>query len=60
MSAPMIDHASAAALVKAAYRARDVMLDRIDEEPDSPIAADLRIIADHAQQIINDNERRTP
>lgn len=55
----MIDLDSAAAIVKAATRARDVMLARIAEDPHNPINEDLRIIADHAQQIINANERRT-
>lgn len=55
----MIDLQSAECITRAATRARDVMLARIAEDPDNPINEDLRIIADHAQQIINTNERRT-
>ena len=59
MSAPTIDPASAAAVVTAANRCREVLTARIDADPDSPIAADLRILADAARAIAADYERRT-
>ena len=55
----MIDHASAAAVVVAANRCRDVLTARLDADPDSPIANDLRILVDAAGQIAADYERRT-
>ena len=51
MSAPTIDPASAAAVVTAANRCREVLTARID--------ADLRILADAARAIAADYERRT-
>jgi len=59
MSAPAIDHSSAASVVKAANRCRDVLTARLDADPDSPIAADLQILADAARAIAADYERRT-
>lgn len=59
MSAPAIDLASAASVVKAANRCRDVLTARIEADPNSPIATDLRILADHAAAIAADYERRT-
>lgn len=59
MSAPTIDPASAAAVVTAAKRCREVLTARIDADPDSPIAADLQILADAARAIAADYERRT-
>ena len=62
----MIDHASAAALVKAANRAHELLTARIDAEPDSPVAEDLRILAQTARDLATEyteliawNERRT-
>jgi len=59
MSAPTIDPASAASVVTAAKRCREVLTARIDADPDSPIAADLRILAATAEQIAADYQRRT-
>jgi len=59
VSAPTIDPASAAAVVTAANRCREVLTARIDADPDSPIAADLRILADADRAIAADYERRT-
>lgn len=59
MSAPAIDHSSASAIIKAANLAREKLTARLEEDPGSPIAADLRILADHAAGIAADYERRT-
>jgi len=59
MSSSAIDHASAAAVVTAANRCRDVLTARLEADTDSPIANDLRILVDAAGQIAADYERRT-
>lgn len=63
----MIDNASAAAVVKAANRARELLMDRLAADPASPVAEDLRVLADRAAGIANEyteliaaNERRQP
>lgn len=58
MSAPAIDHASAASVVPAANRCRDVLTARLEADPDSPIAEDLRTLIDAAANIAADYERR--
>jgi hypothetical protein len=59
MSAPAIDHSSAASIVKAANLAREKLTARLEAEPDSPIAEDLRTLIDAAERIAADYERRT-
>ena len=56
----MIDLESAECIAKAAARCVEVMLARIAEDPSSPLVPDLRVIADQAQQLLTDNERRQP
>jgi len=66
VSAPAIDHASSAAVIKAANVAREKLTARLDADPASPIAEDLRVLivtadeiaAEHTQ-LIAANERRT-
>ena len=67
MSAPAIDPASAAAVVKAATRAGELLTARLDADPGAPIAADLLIlvaaaaaIAAEYKQHLTNVERRTP
>lgn len=55
----MIDLASAECIIRAATRCREVMLARIGAEPGSPLIPDFQAIADAAQALITDNERRT-
>jgi hypothetical protein len=55
----VIDLNSSECIVRAAQRCRAVMLERIAADPEHPTVYDLQLVADHAQQIITDNERRT-
>lgn len=54
----MIDLNSAECIVRAAHRCVEVLAARIAADPTNPLVTDLQHIADMAQQIINDNERR--
>lgn len=62
----MIDLDSAAAIARAAQFAHEVVTAQIVAEPTNPIVADLKRIADMAEQLVNENtaliaalERRT-
>jgi len=67
MTLPVIDPASAAAVVKAATRAGELLTARLDADPGAPIAADLAILvaaaaaiaAEYKQHLAN-VERRNP
>lgn len=59
MSAPTIDPASAAAVVKAANCAVEILTARLEADPDQPLAEDIRILIEAATNIAADYERRT-
>lgn len=50
----MIDHDSAAAVVRAATRAHEMLTAQIVAEPHGPIVADLQRLADQAEQLVNE------
>lgn len=54
-----MDHASAAAVIRAARRCQEVLTDRLTADPDTPVAEDLRTLITAAHAIEIEYERRT-